>query len=312
MHSSDDNQYSLPILQLFMLRIVFSAQYDCMLPGYKGAMLRGALGDALRTFFPCTFDKIFKPAMNRPSPGQYSGVISPPAPYVLSVLDTRQKVARNQNLIFSLTLIGQTPETLQNILHALKLMAQRGLGEKRVPFLLQSVLLQKTSNNSDDLIELYHSEKKAFLDPIPFTDFRYGSLKDKKIIIQVQTPLRIKVNKQLRDHINFHELIWASLNRHYLLCYYYHQPQEFDIRHHPLLKLSKDINIIEHNLYWVDLVRKSTTQELKMKIGGIVGYFTCEGSFGPFSQLLHTAEIEHLGGKTTFGNGKIKIIDQNR
>ena len=42
-------------------------------------------------------------------------------------------------------------------------------------------------------------------------------------------------------------------------------------------------------------------------MGGVVGEMTLEGDLRPFSALLRTAEIVHVGKGTTFGLGKIEV-----
>jgi hypothetical protein len=44
-----------------------------------------------------------------------------------------------------------------------------------------------------------------------------------------------------------------------------------------------------------------------MKLGGLVGKLVFEGDLHPFTTLLRTAEIVHVGKGATFGVGKIAV-----
>jgi len=44
-----------------------------------------------------------------------------------------------------------------------------------------------------------------------------------------------------------------------------------------------------------------------MKLGGIVGHIVLEGDLEPFTALLRTAEVVHLGKGATFGLGKLVV-----
>jgi hypothetical protein len=44
-----------------------------------------------------------------------------------------------------------------------------------------------------------------------------------------------------------------------------------------------------------------------MKLGGLVGTMRLAGDLAPFTPLLRTAEVVHVGKGATFGLGKVSV-----
>jgi hypothetical protein len=59
-----------------------------------------------------------------------------------------------------------------------------------------------------------------------------------------------------------------------------------------------DVRRVEWNRY-------SSSQKAPMQFGGLMGSLEYSGELAPFLPFLRMAELTHLGGKSTFGLGKI-------
>src|SRR5207253_6679016 len=128
------------------------------LPLYKGSLLRGAFGHALRrsvcAFGPgapcptcalrraCPYPRIFETLIedDAPPPPFLKGVPTAPRPYVFEPGTERRDFAPGDLLPFDLLLFGQAVELQAYALLAVSRMAASGLGRERLPFVLDHAL----------------------------------------------------------------------------------------------------------------------------------------------------------------------------
>ena len=93
------------------------------------------------------------------------------------------------------------------------------------------------------------------------------------------------------------------------ISFFYLPEAQLDWEFHDLLVKASDIEITGKNLHWQDRSRYSNRQDTAMQLGGFVGEIVLEGDLAPFSHLLRICEVIHVGKGTTFGLGKIKVIE---
>ncbi|MDZ7360756.1 MAG: CRISPR system precrRNA processing endoribonuclease RAMP protein Cas6 [candidate division KSB1 bacterium] len=153
--------YSLPPLPCLRLRFSLVPRQEAFLPSFKGSLLRGAFGHALRRTVcvmgpqqPCPtcmlrkqcvhprlFETLIEP--DEPVPRFLRGLPTAPRPYIFEPFDEQRLYRPGESLRFDLILIGRATELHPFAIFAVSQMAESGLGFKRIPFQLDKVLWQK-------------------------------------------------------------------------------------------------------------------------------------------------------------------------
>jgi hypothetical protein len=155
--------YRLPSIPFLRLRFDLSAQQEAYLPAYKGSLLRGAFGHALRRTVcvmgpqqpcptcmlrkQCAYPRIFETLIepDEPVPRFLRGLPTGPQPYIFEPFDEQRLYRVGDSLQFDFILLGQAIELHPFAIFAVSQMAEQGLGFKRMPFRLESCKWQVTS-----------------------------------------------------------------------------------------------------------------------------------------------------------------------
>ncbi|HEY4593345.1 MAG TPA: hypothetical protein VIJ61_13105, partial [Thermoanaerobaculia bacterium] len=148
--SSPAVPYELPAIPYLRLRHTLRATAPAILPPYKGSMLRGAFGHALRravcTMGPrqpcescrlrqaCVYPRIFETLIEGDPPPLMAGLPTAPNPYVFEPQGEEQRYAPGDPLEFDLLLFGQAIGLNAYAQLAVERMAAAGLGKDRHPF----------------------------------------------------------------------------------------------------------------------------------------------------------------------------------
>jgi hypothetical protein len=148
--------YRLPSIPFLRLRFILSAQQEAYLPSYKGSLLRGAFGHALRRTVcvmgpqqpcptcmlrkQCAYPRIFETIIEPEEkvPRFLRGLPTGPQPYVFEPFDEQRLYRAGESLSFDFILLGQAVELHPFAIFAVSQMAEQGLGFKRIPFRLES------------------------------------------------------------------------------------------------------------------------------------------------------------------------------
>lgn len=298
-------------------RIEFHGSFPegAMLPTFKGSMLRGALGFALKRTVCAVRVKVCEPCLLRPScvyarifeakpdPEQRAGQVNLPHPYVLdsSPMD-RETYVKGDAFHFELLLFGSLIELLPYFIYAVEEMGRRGLGTKRQRFQLERVEVGKQTIYTPELPQLPDPlpDRRLTLDPLPLD----GDIH--RIRIHLETPLRTKSDGRLVSSLDFTLLVQIALRRVRALWW------EFE-KHSPPLdeKLlhsqARQIEVLNSSLHWHEQIRYSSRQKSRQFMGGVGGAIEFEGSLAPCLPLLRVAEVVHLGKETSFGLGKVRV-----
>ena len=319
-------EYVLPTIPFVRLRFFLRAQTDCALPVWKGSLLRGAFGQALRqvacamprrqTCSPCllrkqcVYTRLFEPYIDGEPPQFLRGLDTAPRGYIFdAAAETQEGYNANDPLTFDLVLFGNITNLYPYALYAVQRMAETGLGYGRHPFQLQHTDWLTDAGDApqnwqllfDSKTNLLKTEVKPLLPP-------EGPDMDTHVTLKFLTPTRLKIDNKLSINFNFRQLAFKMIRRVLEIAHFYAPDQTIDWEFNPLLQLAGKVEITNRSLIWQDQHRHSNRQQTDMEMGGFVGDLVLQGNLQPFTQLLYTSEILHVGKGTVFGLGKIKLM----
>ncbi|MGA2403994.1 MAG: CRISPR system precrRNA processing endoribonuclease RAMP protein Cas6 [Syntrophobacteraceae bacterium] len=311
-----------------------------VLPPYKGAVFRGAFGNAFRRVVcavprvdcavcmlrqRCLYVSIFEP----PPPASYPDAAKfsqAPPPYVLNPpLTNRQAFHPGDSLDFELVLIGPAIEALPYFIYTFTEMGKRGLGRERGRYALACVDLVR----GEESIRVYDGAAQM-LTAYPLNDYTQHQPEENgvsDITLHFLTPLRLKVKGDLVTQLTFPVLFERLAQRLILLTAFYGSGAASEGKRRvwpdspgcggpppaalpdfsPLLTLAQSIVVTNDELHWYDWERYSARQKETMKYGGLRGNMTISGNVAPLLPCLRLGEVVNVGQATTFGLGRFKM-----
>ncbi len=319
--------YRLPPLPLLRLRFTLEAQAAARLPSYTGSMLRGGFGHALRRLAcvmgpqqacagcslcgACAYSRVFETFVSGPPPPFLRGLPTSPRPFVLEPHGTwrsgpARELPAGASMGFDLLLLGRAAELLPFAVLAVERLAERGLGARRYPFRLRRVDAEEEPGRFSQLPwspgEPWRAVASARLSsPAP--------LPPERLVLRFLTPTRLLSQGELQRRVRFRPLAFRMLRRHLELAHFYGDAGAVDWHFAPLLRRADDVEVVETALAWQDWERYSNRQQAKVQMGGFVGHLALAGDLEPFTELLRSAELLHVGKGTTLGLGKVEIAE---
>jgi len=332
--------YRLPSIPCLRLRFTLIAQQEAFLPSFKGSLLRGAFGHALRRavcvmgpqqpcptcmlrqqcVYPRLFETLIEP--DDPVPRFLRGLRTAPRPYIFEPFDERRLYRRGDALQFDFILLGQAIELHPYAIFAVSQMAERGLGFKQIPFRMASCQWQEArgklqgASDEGEWRQLYDGVSKRLLEtPTPqIANQPTGEPASRPtgkplncLTVNFLTTTRLKFNNDLTMDFTFRMLVFKMLSRLLELAHFHMPGSVIDWEFHPLLVAADKVKILHRDLHWLDWERRSNRQKTEMMMGGFVGEMVLAGDLAPFEELLRTCEVLHVGKGCVFGNGKIEI-----
>jgi hypothetical protein len=301
----------------YRLRAVF--EEAAILPPFKGSTFRGGFGQALKKVV-CALKKeqcqdcllrercVYFTVFEVPSK---PGKATPPHPFVIEPsLSAATHFKAGDSFDFGLLLFGSANNYLPYFVYAFEHMGKMGLGRringKRPAFRLHTV----TSGE-----EVLYEAGTGILKNAPVTDLKMAEFdpgcKDVGgATLILQTPLRLKYHNRLSAQLPFHVLVRAALRRISALNKYFGEGEP-PLDYKGLVIRAREMRVTGSTLRWFDISRYSNRQQASMLIGGMVGSVTYQGNLKEFIPLLRYCEKVHLGKATTFGLGKIEVIERD-
>jgi len=317
--------YSLPTIPYLVLKFNLVSSETARLPAFKGSLLRGTFGNALRKTVcvmgpkqpclecflnrQCVNTKIFETFIFEEPPRFLRGLNTAPKPFILFCPDEKHEYQPDEYLHFEMTLIGKAIEQHPFVIFAVQKMAEKGLGSRRHKFHLQEVLYRTPQGGWQQLYDGNTQKLTAALEPSYILPAN-SEKSIEKLTIEFVSPTRLKVERELSMEFDFRQLLFRMLRRTLELAYFYAPGEKIEWEFHNLLVLANSIEMAEVNLEWKELNRYSARQKVEMYFGGFIGEITLQGELAPFMDILHASEVLHVGKATTFGLGKVKIKDE--
>lgn len=309
----------------------FRCRFDreAVLPFYKGSTFRGVFGHALKRVVcalkqqecescplktRCIYTMVFETpiAMEMPKNARIS---TPPHPFVIEPpLTEKREFKEEEPFECTLLLFGETNNNLPYFVYAFDQMGKIGIGKRvngrRAGFRLEEVRnevmvlysakdQQLKQNNAYENLELSgtYGHKDGRVDAVT------------KIRVTLETPLRLKFKNRINSvDLPFHVLARAMLRRISALFNTW-DGGEPGLDYQGLVQRAEEVQIVKNGLSWFDWRRYSNRHERKMLMGGIVGSVIYEGRLGEFFPLLDICSKVHLGKNTSFGMGKINVME---
>ncbi len=306
-------------------KVAFLAEEPLLVPEYKGSMIRGALGHALKKV-SCALKRFACPECPIREKCAYSVCFETPIPksseimkkypkaphpYILEPpLESKDRYEPGETFECKLTLIGKAKEFLPHFIYALNVMAEEGFGKGRGKSRLISL---DYLNDKNQWIPLYSAEKNEFIgEPYVFSVDNILQKRDQlkssqHTQIQYITPTRIIVDGNLHNSGNIPDILPGLLRRLTLLQYFFCGGYlEKDVI--PLIETAKQLQPTQSSFTWQDWIRYSSRQDRKVIMGGFVGFAIYKQIPADILEILCWGESIHIGKGTVFGLGKYNLI----
>jgi hypothetical protein len=311
--------YLLPRIPYTRLRVTLRALEAASLPGFKGSLLRGAFGHALRRAVcamgpaqpclscrlrqVCVYTRLFETFIEGEAPPFLRGLNTSPRPYVFEPEGEARELSVGAPLAFDLLLVGQAIELQPYALLAVERMAELGLGQRRFRFRLDSVEAERADGTWQPVLPGSPPGQGSPLCRLTPADAPIG----RGAVLRFITPTRLRSRNRLMAEVSFRELVFAMLRRALELAYFHVPEAAVDWSFRPLLEAASKVEVTAGDLRWHDWERYSNRQQTRMSMGGFIGSLELAGDLSPFSPLLRTAETLHVGKGATFGLGKFML-----
>lgn len=313
--------YPLPTLPHLRLRVAFRAGTRARLPEFKGFLLRGSFGHALRSVVcamgrdaacvscslrgPCVYTRIFETFVDGERPPQFGGASTSPRPYVFESLTERRDFGAGDLLETELVLMGQAVELQGFVLLALERMARRGFGTRRARFGLERVDYLPGDGRWRTGFRAGVARWPGAVGPVVPVGVEESC---ERMKLRFLTPTRILVRGQLQRHPEFQALFFAALRRLLDLAHFHVPGASVDWCFQLLLERAGEVRVTRSSLRWVERKRYSDRQRRHIRLDGFVGEMDLLGELGPLLPVLRQAEVVHVGKGATFGMGKVEVL----
>lgn len=282
------------------LHISVQFQHNVRLPEYKGSMLHGWFGQALKNHDSNAYQVLYAINDNQ----------SHPKPYIICPNeDHKQDWKKGEILSFEISLLGDAIGLANNVIDALRYCKRYGFGEDRHDMVITSI----ASVTPFGLRAGIHPYSLSnWIEYSGFDPYHEG---DKEIALTFLTPtlLKKRSDNNKASSINEHELslfdisnaalrrltqlssFWLVDNQELTNAVYDERPTVFKCE-------------TDRHLHVEDWQRHSIKHNKKLPFGGLKGQISFYGEVNHLIPLLKVGEMLHIGSKTTFGLGKYKVI----
>ena len=303
------------------LRIQAQALDPVLLRNHSGSALRGVFGQALRGLacrreegcagaceepWQCTYGYLFEtpPPADARRMRRYTAV---PHPLVIVPPRRRGWIARGEYFSFGLALIGRAAELLPQVVVALNLAGDRGLGLKRSRFRIIAITDRVPDGDQQRPIyrlgdsTLQHKPRwwsGTDLPPAP---------RDAVVRVNLETPLCLRVqNRYLTHTIPFRALAGSALRRLTNLAHF-HCDLQLQMDFATLLARAAQTPVLHQELRYEKWSRRSNRQEREHPLAGASGFIDYLQPDPLLLQTLATVGRLGVGKHTTFGLGRLTL-----
>lgn len=287
-------QHLISNFNLLKLNVTIQFQQDTVLPAFKGSMLHGWFGHALKAadenaFFVCY--------------GEHAN--QQPKPYIICPNgDHKTHWQKGELYSFDITLFGQATQLVDKLFIAMKLGETLGFGTQRTPFRILSIASITPTGYKAGVQEF------TLADALAIKPIDYLNEEEKEVAVTFVTPVRIKyqgnICRNTIPDLNFfvNQILrrLIQLSRFWVLDDQVLFDSIYDYR--PVIRSHQ----VTNHCYFEDWQRFSQKSQEFLPFGGLKGQVSFCGEINHSIPLLQIGEVLHIGGKTTFGLGKYQLI----
>lgn len=312
-------------LNFSKFRITFYPEETLLVPEYKGSMLRGALGYALRKVAcplkrleciecqlnqKCAYSICFETPI--PQDAQImKNDTKAPHPFILEPpLEPKNRYEIGEPFACTLTLVGKAQEYLPHFICALILMGERGFSKDRGKAKLIS-LENLTKDQSWKTI--YDSETgryigKPYIHTVEDIQRKVDEIKDSDCYeISYLTPTRIKIKDKFAEDGELKTIVVHLIRRLTTLQYFFCDGEiRKDLNY--IIEMARNQTSVNSEFKWKRWVRYSSRQRQRLSMGGFIGKVVYNRLPVELLELLVWGENLHIGKGTVFGMGKYRVI----
>lgn len=304
----------------FSFRI--EAEEDIVLPPYKGSTFRGGFGVAMKRVVcvvrerscegcilkhKCIYSYIFE----TPTPedtDRLRGYTNIPHPFVIEPPEDPKRIyTAGESISFNLVLIGRAIEYLPYFIYTFEELGRRGIGKGRGKYTLKEVCTAHPAERAS----LYSIEDKTLRGSKNYivrgSDIALPQIKD-TLTLELVTPLRLVANGSIATDVDFHH-IFRNLLRRISNLMYFHCDKELCVDFKGLIEGAERVRTVRKKLSWYDWERYSFRQSTRINMGGLTGTLSFEGNLEEFLPFIALGEYVHVGKGTSFGLGRIRIVE---
>ena len=309
------NNASLLNFSIHCYEVKIKAKEFFSIPYFPGSMLRGAFGVALKKVV-CLYKKeqdckgclLKKSCVYRflfETGTQSLSISNPPHPLMLYPLSLGGKQMRKGSVYqFGFTLFGKAIDYLPYVVYAIMQMGKIGIGKGKGKFELVSIKKYISEKRKK---EVFFGQRLIPIDKaLEVKSIFKKKWKEKKLILETITPLRLKVHGRLSDNISLKDIILAITRRLKVLSALYGEGEINLLKGILIEEMLKDIKITT-DFKWQDFKRFSKRQDAYLHIGGVVGRMILTGNLSLIYPLLKLGEYIHVGKNTAFGLGRYRL-----
>jgi hypothetical protein len=276
---------------ILKLRVYVRFNAECILPEFKGSLLHGWFGHALKH----TDERVFHALFGVHDTQQ-------PKPYLICPNeDLKTHWHKNELYYFDIFLFGEATQLGETIVRAIQYGQNLGFGKQRTSFsitCISSLLPQREQPgiHSTTLLDWFSKDiVMANQCEIALTFITPVRIKVANNILKNQGPDLVLFIKQIARRLTQLGRFWVCDEVELIKSIYSELP------------VFGDYEFTSH-CYFEDWQRYSLKEKSALPFGGLKGQVSFYGEISNALPWLYIGEQLHIGGKTTFGLGNYQLI----
>lgn len=304
-------------LSLLRLRLTLRVEETMTLPRWKGALLRGGLGRALRQALcdptcpapdqciqatACPYRMLFAPD-GEGGQSDLHGLRDVPRPYAVQPpLDPQTQYAPGDTLTFGFILAGKATAYVPHILRAFEALGQMGLGlgqgkarliamESLDPLSGAALPLLADGTLQNQVLTTTGAQILAAALQLPPT-----------LTLRFLTPMRLKYDGQIATLPECHILVRTALRRLSQLCIFFGDGP-WEVAFADAIAQAQQVRLRTCHTTMVDWGRTSGATGQHMNLSGFVGSADYANVAPEVRTILLAGSLVHIGKASVFGHG---------
>ncbi len=315
---------TLPCVNIAVLELVWEATQEVCLPEFVESTFRGALGRALRAracvtgadscdacphIAGCGYGRVWEPQPDQNGSARFQ---TPPRPYIITRLDGALdgRLGRGDRIRVQLKLMGASKHLVHQWILAARDAGRLGLGRGRGVLELSEVTAQRRVGAP----RVLYLNPHGFLDPEPPPLWRVEpQVRHRhKCTVRVALESPTALTGMTAERFDPGTFTARLLDRLELLSIHHeHHRPVWDIQRRRAH--SAQCRVIESALTRARWQRVSQRQGRRVPMEGVVGHAVVVGVEPELVALWQTATDIHVGKKTSFGCGRVRLeVQENQ